>query len=271
VLSYLPLNIMLRRRSVRYGALAGVITGAAGTVLLGPWGLLLAPPAAYMTGRAILFRKRRAGARRWQDRHLEFVRIARAGDVDALFIGDCLTERWSSAGAPAWHELVSDLNAENFGLEGDSASQLLWRLQDGELDSDHAPSVVVIWTGTNNVTFGEKPEAIAQAIGKVVTSVLEATDDTHVLLLAIPPRGWKPSASRTRVEQANALIADDFRDHGRVTFIDPKDVLVERDGTIERSVMYDGMHLTAEGYERVARLLAPAIDRARFGDRVVRR
>ncbi|CAB1352678.1 unnamed protein product, partial [Coregonus sp. 'balchen'] len=48
-----------------------------------------------------------------------------------------------------WRELFSPLHALNFGIGGDTTCNVLWRLQNGELDNI-GPKVTVVWVGTNN-------------------------------------------------------------------------------------------------------------------------
>ena len=92
----------------------------------------------------------------WMKRHEGFVKIAKRGDVDVLFLGDSITDAWGgeghnprSAGARIFQEEFVPLKAANFGIGGDRTQHVLWRLQNGELDGIQ-PKVVMLMIGTNN-------------------------------------------------------------------------------------------------------------------------
>ena len=91
----------------------------------------------------------------WVKRHDGFVEIAKAGNVDVLFIGDSITDAWrrpSPDGKAVWDANFAPLRAANFGISGDRTQHLLWRLQNGELDGIK-PKAVVMMIGTNNTGF----------------------------------------------------------------------------------------------------------------------
>ena len=62
----------------------------------------------------------------WIDRHTKLLEIASKGDVDVLFLGDSITERW--ANNSAWKKSFAPLKAANFGIGGDRIEHLLWTL-----------------------------------------------------------------------------------------------------------------------------------------------
>ncbi|MBN3307046.1 SIDT2 protein, partial [Amia calva] len=71
-----------------------------------------------------------------------------------------------------WKELFSPLHALNFGIGGDTTCNLLWRLQNGELENIR-PKVVVVWVGTNNHEHtAEQVAGGILAIAQLLTSRL---------------------------------------------------------------------------------------------------
>src|SRR5215212_6635128 len=88
--------------------------------------------------------------------HEQLVAKAKAGSIDVYFLGDSITRRWGCTDpqyAPMlqnWKKNFYGWNAANFGWGADSLQNMLWRIQNGELDGVN-PKVIVILAGTNNV------------------------------------------------------------------------------------------------------------------------
>jgi len=98
------------------------------------------------------------------ERHAQFLERAKQGDIDLLFLGDSITDRWPRVGEESWVKLAPFKPAD-FGVEGDCTEHLLWRIEHGELDAI-SPKVVVVLIGSNNVFYfpDEKPEWTAAGI-----------------------------------------------------------------------------------------------------------
>ncbi len=188
--------------------------------------------------------------------HQDYVAKARQGGVDLLFLGDSITQAWR--GQPAWSEYFAPLHAAQFGVGGDRTQHVLWRIEHGELDGIN-PKVIVLMIGTNNMR-DDKPGDIALGVRAIVDEIKQRKPESRILLLAIFPRGQKPTDPvRTKVRETNQIIAalDDAGRHVRYMDIGAK--FLEPDGTILKSIMPDYLHLTKEGYRRWAEAVMPAI------------
>ncbi len=90
--------------------------------------------------------------------HNQLLDKAKHGGIDVYFLGDSITRRWGATDYPAylanWKENFFGWNAADFGWGADRIENMLWRLDNGELDEVN-PKVVVILAGTNNV--GTRP------------------------------------------------------------------------------------------------------------------
>src|ERR1017187_6462737 len=79
------------------------------------------------------------------------------GGIDVYFEGDSITRRWGATDYPDflanWKENFFGWNAADFGWGADTIQNILWRLQNGELDGVN-PKVIVLLAGTNNVGRG---------------------------------------------------------------------------------------------------------------------
>src|SRR5947208_11036611 len=69
-----------------------------------------------------------------RNRHDEFLKVAKAGGVDLLFVGDSITDGWRSTGKSVWDKAFAPLKAANFGISGDRTEHVIWRLRNGELE-----------------------------------------------------------------------------------------------------------------------------------------
>ena len=111
----------------------------------------------------------------WLQRHEKYVRMARKGHIDVLFLGDSITDDWGGEGhaqdAPGAKIFAAEfepLHAANFGMDGDRTQHVLWRLQNGELEGIH-PKVVMLMIGTNNSNRNDNTaEEIADGIKAIV-------------------------------------------------------------------------------------------------------
>ena len=86
--------------------------------------------------------------------HEQLLEKARRGRIDVYFAGDSITRRWGATDYPEllanWRKNFFGWNAANFGWGADTIQNILWRLENGELDDVH-PKVIVLLGGTNNV------------------------------------------------------------------------------------------------------------------------
>src|SRR5215475_2744746 len=108
--------------------------------------------------------------------HAQLLEKAKKGRIDIYFEGDSITRRWGAIDYPEllanWKENFFGWNAADFGWGADTIQNILWRLDNGELDGVH-PKVIVLLAGTNNV--GNRPTAGSdEAKVEEVTSGIQA-------------------------------------------------------------------------------------------------
>src|SRR6516162_11881904 len=93
--------------------------------------------------------------------HEQLLEKAKKGGIDIYFVGDSITRRWGATDYPEflanWNTNFFGWNAADFGWGADTIQNILWRLQNGELDGIH-PKVIVLLAGTNNVGNTPPPE-----------------------------------------------------------------------------------------------------------------
>jgi lysophospholipase L1-like esterase len=199
-----------------------------------------------------------------QQRHAQFLEIAKKGDIDLLLMGDSITDWWRSTGSAVFEKNFGGIKCANFGIAGDRTQGVLWRMENGELEG-YTPKLMMLMIGTNNLGGGRRgpgnsPEEIAEGITTVVTKFRAKFPEAKVLLLGVFPRGALPTAAqREPIKQINRIIAK-LDDGKSVRYMDIGDKFLEPDGSIATTVMADGLHPTARGYEIWADAVMPTVN-----------
>ena len=184
----------------------------------------------------------------WMETHQGYVERAKKGDVDIVFLGDSITNAWRGAGKEVWADRFASLKAVNFGIGGDRTENVLWRIQNGELDGI-TPRAVVLMIGTNNLKQMHTPPQIAEGIGAIVTEIRTRVPSARILLFGVLPRDAEPASERRgQIKQINEIIAK-LADGKTVRFIDIGAQLLEPDGSISTAMMPDALHPAKAGYQ----------------------
>jgi lysophospholipase L1-like esterase len=204
-------------------------------------------------------------------RHEGFLARAKAGPIGLLFLGDSITDGWTKA-PHIWEHYYGKFEPANFGIGGDTTQNVIWRIENGELDGIH-PKVVVLMLGTNN-SASHTGEEIAAADKKIVEMIRAKIPETKVLLLAIFPRDAgkdrttgvvteRNIADATKRKPANAVANAELAklDDGKnVRFLDIGEKFLGQDGKIPWQIMPDQLHPTAAGYQLWAEAMQPLLE-----------
>lgn len=189
--------------------------------------------------------------------HERFVKIAQEGKAQLVFLGDSITAGWGSK-QDIWNKAFGQYTPANFGIGGDRTQHVLWRIQNGELET-LKPKAVVIMIGTNN-SGSDTAEGIAKGVTAIVETVRAKQPQAKILLLAVFPRGEKasPNPAREKLKQVNAIIAK-LDDGKHVHFLDIGDKFLQPDGSLTKQIMPDFLHLSAAGYQIWADAISPKL------------
>jgi lysophospholipase L1-like esterase len=189
--------------------------------------------------------------------HEGFVKIAQEGTAEVVFLGDSITAGWGR-NKEIWDKAFGAYKPANFGIGGDRTQHVLWRITNGELDGIK-PKAVVLMIGTNN-TGSDSPESIAQGITKIVSTVQSKQPQAKILLLAVFPRGEKPTANpgRDKIKIVNSIISK-LDDGKKVHYLDIGSKFLQPDESISKDIMHDFLHLTPAGYQIWADSIGPKL------------
>ena len=144
---------------------------------------------------------------------------AKGHPVDILFVGDSITESWTSApwggvnrGAAIWDKMYAPRNALNFGAGANRTQHVLYRLDTMDV-KDLKPKVTVLMIGTNN-NIDTAPD-IAAGVKAVITKLQTMYPMTKIILVSILPS----ARAAELMAQANELIKT-FADNQTVYYLD---------------------------------------------------
>lgn len=197
----------------------------------------------------------------WPSRHAQKVEEAKKGNVDLIFIGDSITQGWEGAGGDVWAKYYAPRKAMNLGFNRDKTENVLWRLDNGEIDGI-SPKLAVLLIGTNNTGLRrDKPEDIADGIKAICDRLIKKVPTIKILVLAILPRSEKPTDwERANNDAANKLIAK-LADDKSIFFADVNSKLLGADGILSTEIMGDRLHPTPKGYQIIAEAIEPLVSK----------
>lgn len=201
--------------------------------------------------------------------HEQLLEKAKAGRIDIYFEGDSITRRWGCTDPQYadllanWKENFFGWNAADFAWGGDTVQNILWRLENGELDGVD-PKVIVLLAGTNNL--GGRPPAdedakvneVADGIREILKVMHEKAPHATIIVTGITPRRdfRRGTTLMPVINQINRRLAK-LADGKGVRYININDHLADADGKLIEGMTMDGLHLTAKGCQIWADALKP--------------
>ena len=214
-------------------------------------------------------------------RHTEKVAAVKAGNYDLVLIGDSITHTIGELGGKyeplkaVWEKHFAPRHAINLGHNGYRTENILWNLQNGELDFAQSPKVVMILIGTNNSDDRHfprvhTPEEIFAGTKAIVDLIRQRHPTTKILVLRIFPRGGdsekavSPPAFNSSAKcietcrRAGELTAQ-LADGKQVFWLDVNHVFLRPDGTINTDLMWDLLHPGPAGAEAWAQAVEPTL------------
>lgn len=196
----------------------------------------------------------------WKDRfNANLKQIGESnGEIDLVFLGDSITHYWDvGEGVDTSTEIV-DLRKTytilSAGYGGDWCQNVLWRVNNGELDGYKA-KLVMLTIGTNNFGTDKTAERIVERTRDIVAAIRRKQPQAKILLLPIFPRGRKYTLDGAR----ELLFASKFDEN--VICFSFNDKMVDKDGNVIQEYFEDGLHPSAAGYTLWRREVEPIFRR----------
>ena len=186
--------------------------------------------------------------------HTQLVAKAKQGGIDLYFEGDSITRRW---GATDYPDLLANFqknfhgwNAADFGWGGDQTQNILWRIQNGELDGVN-PKVIVLLAGTNNVSQpNASADDIANGVQAIVHTLQAKAPAATIVLMGIFPR-YDNAAFNPTIDRINANLSK-LADGSKIRYLNINSKLAP-------GLMKDQLHPTEQAYQIWADALKPVL------------
>lgn len=166
-----------------------------------------------------------------------------------------------------WKQNFFGWNAANFGWGGDTTQNILWRLENGELDNVH-PKVIVLMAGTNNIGNipyqGENDPRIAdvtRGIKAILNLCRKKAPEATIILMGITPRNDNPddpTGVMPVINKINENIAK-LADGEKIRYLNINDKLADKEGKLYDGMTVDKLHLSLKGYQAWADALRPIL------------
>jgi cephalosporin-C deacetylase len=190
------------------------------------------------------------------------------GEIDIYFLGDSIPRRWGTSDAQYkpllanWNKNFFGWNAADFGWGGDKTQNILWRLENGELDGIN-PKVIVLMAGTNNVgrltpidDDRVRIADISRGIKAIIDLCRKKAPKATIVVTGITPRNDNIAVMPT-IQAINANIAK-LANGKTVRYIDINDQLADANGKLfEGMTDPDLLHLSVKAYQIWADALKP--------------
>ncbi|XP_045478472.1 platelet-activating factor acetylhydrolase IB subunit alpha1-like isoform X2 [Harmonia axyridis] len=194
------------------------------------------------------------GDGRWQSMHNRYLNEAQNSEPEVLFIGDSIVQQLQFS--TIWAEKFISLHCCNFGIGGDRVENVLWRIQNGELDFHSKLKAIVLFVGTNNTDC--TPHEVFEGILEIIKNIKQKSGNIAIILPTLLPRGQYPNPYRERNDQVNTFLLDKFCNPDNADMLTPNvhvvkihDNIVQNDKTIPHFILHDYLHLTNSAYWKI--------------------
>ena len=225
------------------------------------------------------------------ERHNQKVAAVRSHNYDLFMIGDSILHTVGDQGGEweplkaVWQTHFAARNAINLGYSGYRTENVLWNLQNGELDSQKSPKVAVVLIGTNNTDDTNYPtvhtaEQIFDGTKAIVETIRKKHPTTKILVLSVFARGGAREVTNYHrrytnsdqcVETCRAAgeLTKKLADNRHVFWLNINSVFFRNDGSMNTDLIPDLVHPNAEGAESWANALEPTLAKL-MGDKVIK-
>jgi lysophospholipase L1-like esterase len=191
--------------------------------------------------------------------HRQLLEKSKAGRIDIYFEGDSIVRRWGATDYPEflanWKESFFGWNAADFGWGADRTANILWRLENGELDGVH-PKLIVLLAGTNDVGAGASAEDVLHGLDAIIRIMQAKAPEATIIVTGIFPRNdnmaWMPV-----IDRVNAGLAQ-MADGKKLRYLNVNGKLADAEGRLYDGMMNrDKLHPALAGYRVWAEALKP--------------
>lgn len=215
-------------------------------------------------------------------RHKAKAVAVKSHNYDLALIGDSITHSLGELDGKyepmksVWNRHFAPRAAINLGHNGYRTEQILWNLQNGELDFERSPKVAMVLIGTNNsddrhFKKTHTAEEIFAGTKAIVELIKKRHPTTKILVLRIFPRGGDDekgisppafNSSEQCIETCRRAgeMTKQLADGKQVFWLDVNHVFRHPDGKIKTELMWDLLHPSPAGADAWAKAISPKLD-----------
>jgi len=199
--------------------------------------------------------------------HAQLLEKAKKGGIGIYFEGDSITRRWGATDYPDflanWNQNFFGWNAADFGWGADSIQNILWRLNNGELDGVN-PKIIVLLAGTNNVGSRVPPGGdenkvadITRGFQAILRIMQTKAPNATIIVTGIFPRNDNMAVMPT-INKINDNLSK-LADGKKIRYLNVNGKLADQDGKLFEGMMNAGdkLHPALKGYQVWADGLKP--------------
>ena len=188
----------------------------------------------------------------WKKRHQQ-VMANNKTNPELILIGNSILHSLDDTSRLAvWEKHLNKYRLVNMGFSGDRTENVIWRLQNGEIDGIN-PKLALLLIGTNNTDGNHylhitPAEELAEAIWEICQIIRKKLPETQILLLGILPYGYKPSHRNDINKATNNIISSFPHRDENIHYRDIGAIFLDAESKVKKSLMPDFLHPNTEGY-----------------------
>lgn len=199
-------------------------------------------------------------------RHAAKLTLVAKEKYDLIMIGNSITNNFEKPEyQPVWNQFFAPRQAINLGYSGYRTENIIWNIQNGEIDGQ-SPKVIVLEIGTNNIDEKNYPTRhtagqLAGGITAIVKILREKCPDSKIIVLRCFPGcygGPNPTSHRAILERASDLVSK-IADNKHIFYCDVNHVFLNLDGSINHEMMPDWLHPSPAGAKAWAQAMEPLL------------
>jgi lysophospholipase L1-like esterase len=181
--------------------------------------------------------------------------------VQLAIVGDSIVQNLE-ADKEVWDRDFVPYHPLGLGISGDTTANVLWRVDNGELDG-MSPSGIVLLVGTNNTRKSKiafwSVQADVDAIVKTIDTLHAKCPGAHIVLVSVLPTGqwaWKEKKDAEIDERLAARYGGG--EYPYVLWADVRPLFLDADGRL-KATLYEGITAQVHPSQEGDRVLADAI------------
>lgn len=175
-----------------------------------------------------------------------------------VFMGDSITEGWTSSSPDFWETHPEFINR---GYSGQTTSQMLVRFRQDVININ--PQRVIILAGTNDIA-GNTGETSLETIASNIFSMADLAQQNgiEVVIASVLPAydyPWEPGLKPAlKIVRLNEMLRT-FAKEKKHTYLDFHTKMKDTRNGLKKAYTYDMVHCTPEGYQKMEAILAESL------------